>query len=48
MRSYVLNFPEIDKTMQADVGGKGANLGELTRIPRNPGSRRFLHHYHGL
>ncbi|MDI9567451.1 MAG: rifamycin-inactivating phosphotransferase [bacterium] len=33
MRSYVLNFPEIDKTMQADVGGKGANLGELTRIP---------------
>ncbi|MDD3657098.1 MAG: PEP/pyruvate-binding domain-containing protein, partial [Atribacterota bacterium] len=32
MNSYVLNFSEIDKTMINDVGGKGANLGELNRI----------------
>ena len=32
MNSYVLNFPEIDKTRINDVGGKGANLGELNRI----------------
>jgi phosphoenolpyruvate synthase/pyruvate phosphate dikinase len=30
--SYVLSFGEIDKTKLAIVGGKGANLGELSRI----------------
>jgi phosphoenolpyruvate synthase/pyruvate phosphate dikinase len=30
--SYALGFPEIDKTRLALVGGKGANLGELSRI----------------
>jgi rifampicin phosphotransferase len=32
MNSYVLGFQEIDKTKLALVGGKGANLGELSRI----------------
>jgi phosphoenolpyruvate synthase/pyruvate phosphate dikinase len=32
MNSYVLGFQEIDKTQLALVGGKGANLGELSRI----------------
>src|SRR5215510_12351977 len=32
MSSYALNFHEIDKTKLALVGGKGANLGELSRI----------------
>jgi pyruvate,water dikinase len=32
MGSYVLSFQEIDRTQVAVVGGKGANLGELTRI----------------
>lgn len=30
--SYVLGFEEIDRTQVATVGGKGANLGELSRI----------------
>ncbi|CAM4101669.1 rifamycin-inactivating phosphotransferase [Nocardia ninae] len=30
--AYVLGFGEIDRTQTAIVGGKGANLGELTRI----------------
>src|SRR5215831_19923154 len=29
---YVLDFDEIDQTRVALVGGKGANLGELSRI----------------
>ena len=29
---YVLDFPEIDHTQVAVVGGKGALLGELSRI----------------
>src|SRR5215212_9769687 len=29
---YVLDFPEIDQTQVAVVGGKGAHLGELSRI----------------
>ena len=33
MKSYVLGFDEIDKTQLMLVGGKGANLGELARIP---------------
>jgi phosphoenolpyruvate synthase/pyruvate phosphate dikinase len=32
MNSYVLGFQEIDATKLALVGGKGANLGELSRI----------------
>lgn len=32
MGSYVLGFQEIDKTKAMVVGGKGANLGELTKI----------------
>ncbi|MGW5316992.1 rifamycin-inactivating phosphotransferase [Nocardia thailandica] len=30
--AYVLDFPEIDATSVASVGGKGANLGELARV----------------
>ena len=32
MTSYVLKFDEIDQTQVAIVGGKGAHLGELSRI----------------
>src|ERR1035441_1176633 len=32
MGSYVLGFQEIDQTQIAIVGGKGAHLGELSRI----------------
>jgi phosphoenolpyruvate synthase/pyruvate phosphate dikinase len=32
MSSYVLGFEEIDRTQVAIVGGKGAHLGELSRI----------------
>jgi pyruvate,water dikinase len=32
MSSYVLDFQEIDKTKLMVVGGKGLNLGELSRI----------------
>ncbi len=32
MKAYVLDFQEIDPTKHALVGGKGANLGELSRI----------------
>lgn len=32
MSSYVLGFRDIDKTKRMVVGGKGANLGELSRI----------------
>src|SRR5258708_11373186 len=32
MGCYVLGFQEIDQTQIAIVGGKGANLGELSRI----------------
>jgi rifampicin phosphotransferase len=32
MSSYVLGFQDIDKTKRMVVGGKGANLGELSRI----------------
>jgi pyruvate,water dikinase len=32
MYAYTLGFQETDKTMLAAVGGKGANLGELSRI----------------
>jgi rifampicin phosphotransferase len=39
MQPYVLAFPEIDATQTALVGGKGANLGEMTRagFPVPPG-----------
>ncbi len=32
MSTYVLGFQDIDKTKLMLVGGKGANLGELSRI----------------
>ena len=32
MSSFVLGLQEIDKTKRMVVGGKGANLGELSRI----------------
>src|ERR1700738_712682 len=32
MSCYVLDFQEIDQTQVAVVGGKGAHLGELSRI----------------
>lgn len=32
MNSYVLGFHKIHKTKLAIVGGKGTNLGELSRI----------------
>ena len=32
MTSYVLNLQDVDKRKRLVVGGKGANLGELTRI----------------
>ncbi|MEI6948950.1 phosphoenolpyruvate synthase [Paraflavisolibacter sp. H34] len=32
MASYVLHFPQIDRTKILEVGGKGAHLGELSRI----------------
>jgi rifampicin phosphotransferase len=32
VNTYVLGFPEIDQTKLMLVGGKGANLGELSRI----------------
>ena len=32
MGNYVLGFQEIDQTQVAVVGGKGAHLGELSRI----------------
>src|SRR4051812_20302025 len=32
MSEYVLSFDEIDQTQVAIVGGKGAHLGELSRI----------------
>ena len=32
MTRYVLDFEEIDRTQVAKVGGKGAHLGELSRI----------------
>lgn len=32
MNSYVLGFKDIDKTKFMLVGGKGANLGELSKI----------------
>ncbi|MBV7272780.1 phosphoenolpyruvate synthase [Clostridium sp. PL3] len=34
MNSYVLSFQEIDKTKLSMVGGKGANLGELSKIEK--------------
>jgi pyruvate,water dikinase len=33
MSGYVLDFDDIDQTQVALVGGKGAHLAELTRIP---------------
>ena len=32
MKKYVLSFQQIDRSKIMEVGGKGANLGELARI----------------
>jgi len=32
MNTYVICFQEIDRSKFMDVGGKGTNLGELSRI----------------
>jgi len=32
MKKYVLSFQQIDRSKIMEVGGKGANLGELSRI----------------
>ena len=32
MSSYVLGFQDLDKTKRMVVGGKGANLGELSKV----------------
>ena len=32
MSSYVLGFEDIDKTKLIVVGGKGANLGEISKV----------------
>lgn len=32
MRQYILRFDEIDRTKISEVGGKGANLGEMFRV----------------
>jgi phosphoenolpyruvate synthase/pyruvate phosphate dikinase len=37
MNTYVLSFQEIDRTKFVVAGGKGANLGELSRITREFG-----------
>src|SRR3954454_22771039 len=39
MERHVLSFGEVDGTRLAEVGGKGANLGEMTRagFPVPPG-----------
>src|SRR4051794_27032612 len=39
MEAYTLSFDEVDGTRLTDVGGKGANLGEMTRagFPVPPG-----------
>ncbi|MDD2554154.1 MAG: PEP/pyruvate-binding domain-containing protein, partial [Desulfotomaculaceae bacterium] len=38
LKPYVLHFDQIDRTGLPDVGGKGANLGEMSRagfpVPR--------------
>ena len=36
MPAYVVGFPAINGTMEAQVGGKGARLGELARIDGIP------------
>jgi rifampicin phosphotransferase len=36
MHTYVLSFQEIDRTKLMMVGGKGANLGELSGIKGIP------------
>ncbi|MFY9200844.1 MAG: PEP/pyruvate-binding domain-containing protein [Methanosarcina flavescens] len=32
MRAYVMHFNEVDRTNLLEVGGKGANLGELSKV----------------
>ena len=43
MPKYVYRFSEGDKDQKDLLGGKGANLAEMTRLdPRSP----RLHHHH--
>ncbi len=44
MNSYVLSFQEIDRHKLMAVGGKGANLGELSRIEGIRVPEGFLHY----
>ena len=41
MSNYLLDFREIDQTKLALVGGKGANLGELSKLEGVPVPRGF-------
>ncbi|CAB1251065.1 MULTISPECIES: hypothetical protein [Clostridium] len=45
MNPYVLDFSNIDKSDLPLVGGKGANLGKLSKINDIMCSRRFLYNY---
>jgi len=44
MSSHALGFEEIHHTQLALVGGKAANLGELSRIEGLRATSRLLHH----
>ena len=45
---YLLDLEEIDKTQVALAGGKGANLGELSRIDGHSRAGRLLRDDGGL
>jgi phosphoenolpyruvate synthase/pyruvate phosphate dikinase len=42
INTYILGFKEIDRSKLMIVGGKGANLGELSGITGILGARGFL------
>lgn len=42
MGHYVLGFHEVDRTDLPLVGGKGMNLGELSKNGRHPSASRLL------
>ena len=48
MNSYVLGFQDIDRTKLVLVGGKGANLGELSRIEGIQVPEGFLRYHPGI
>ncbi|HEX3075222.1 MAG TPA: hypothetical protein VHP30_16525 [Ignavibacteriales bacterium] len=45
MSIYVLGLQEADRTKFMAIGGKGANLGELSRIKEIRVPDGFLHYY---